>query len=56
LPPSGRIDVFSEKLAINHHPMTGEWFEGTGKHEPICDLLSRPVAERDSGFPLALIS
>ncbi len=53
---NGRIYFFSEKLATKHHPMTGEWFDGTGKYEPICDLLGRPVAEQDKGFPLQLIS
>ncbi|MHB1310269.1 MAG: molybdopterin dinucleotide binding domain-containing protein, partial [Limisphaerales bacterium] len=52
----GRIYFFSEKLATKHHPMTGKWFDAVGKHEPICDLLGRSVAEQDQGFPLELIT
>ncbi len=53
---NGRIYFFSEKLATKRHPMTGEWFDGLPRYEPICDLLGRPVAELDDAFPLHLIT
>lgn len=52
----GRIYFFSEKLATKHDSMTGEWFDGMGKYEPIADLMGHPIETLDAGFPLQLVT
>lgn len=53
---SGRIYFFSEKLATTRDSMTGQWFDGMGKYEPVADILGRPVAVQDAALPLHLVT
>jgi anaerobic selenocysteine-containing dehydrogenase len=52
----GRIHFFSEKLATTRDSMTGQYFDGMGKYEPITDALGRPVATLDADYPLQLVT
>lgn len=53
---SGRLYFFSEKLAKTHDSMTGEYFDGLGKHEPIRDVRGGVLEPSDSGYPLQLVT
>jgi tetrathionate reductase subunit A len=52
----GRIYFFSEKLATKHDSITGQWFDGMGKYEPVADMLGQSIATQDSALPLQLIT
>ncbi len=51
---SGRLFFFSEYLAKKHDSMTGEYFDGLPKYEPIADVMGNPIESLDSAFPLYL--
>lgn len=51
---SGRLYFFNELLGKTKDSMTGQYFDGTGKYEPIADVSGAPVS--DAGFPLQLIT
>lgn len=53
---STRIYFFSEKLAKTRDSMTGAYFDGIGKHEPIADAAGNPIGEIDAAFPLQLVT
>ncbi|MBI4659086.1 MAG: molybdopterin-dependent oxidoreductase [Verrucomicrobia bacterium] len=52
----GRLFFFSERLASTRDSMTGQYFDGLGKYEPIADVLGNPVDTLDAAFPLQLIT
>jgi anaerobic selenocysteine-containing dehydrogenase len=53
---STRLYSFSEKLAKTRDSMTGEYFDGMGKYEPIADVMDNAIDPMDSAFPLQLIT
>lgn len=53
---SGRLYFFSEKLAKTHDSMTGEYFEGLGRYEPIRDAAGNALATTDGEYPLQLVT
>ena len=53
---SGRLFFFSEKLARTRDSMTGAYFNGLARYEPITDVLGRPVDPLDAAYPLQLVT
>lgn len=53
---SGRLFFFAEKVATTHDSMTGQYFDGLAKYEPIADALGNSVESLDAGFPLQLVT
>ncbi len=52
----GRLYFFSEKLAKTRDSMTGQYFDGLGKYEPIMDVMGNPIDPLDAAYPLQLVT
>jgi anaerobic selenocysteine-containing dehydrogenase len=52
----GRIYFFAEVLSTKRDSVTGQYFDGMGKYEPIADMAGQSIAARDSALPLQLIT
>lgn len=53
---SGRLHFFSEKLAQTRDSMTGEYFDGLGRYEPIRDAAGSALNPTDAQYPLQLVT
>jgi anaerobic selenocysteine-containing dehydrogenase len=53
---STRLYFFSEKLAKTRDSMTGAYFDGIGKYEPIADVAGNSIHQMDAAFPLIVVT
>ncbi|MEK7711363.1 MAG: molybdopterin-dependent oxidoreductase [Planctomycetota bacterium] len=53
---STRLYFFSEKLAKTRDSITGAYFDGIGKYEPIADVAGNSIHQMDAAFPLIVVT
>ena len=53
---STRLFFFSEKLAKTRDSITGAYFNGIGKYEPIADVAGNSIEQMDAAFPLTVVT
>ncbi len=53
---SDRVFFFSEKLAKTKDSMTGRYFDGMCKYEPIADAVGNVIEPTDGQYPLHLVT
>lgn len=50
------LQIWNERMATTKHPITGQFFDGTGRYEPVKNMKGELVDSKDQGYPFKLIS